>query len=43
MSQNFNAYLNQTTPYASKVYNTNQTHPLIQSAQQYVYYKKYIL
>jgi len=42
MSQNFNAFSNQTAPYASKVYNTNQTHPLIQSAQQYLFYKKYV-
>lgn len=42
MSQNFTGFINQTAPYTSKVYNTNQIHPLIQSAQEYVYYKKYV-
>jgi hypothetical protein len=40
MSQDRFLYENQ--PYASKVYNTNQNHPLIPSAQQYLYYKKYV-
>lgn len=42
MSQNFSGYINESAPYSSKVYNTNQAHPLIQSAQQYTYYKKYV-
>jgi hypothetical protein len=35
-------FLPQNQPYASKVYNTNQNHPLIPSAQQYLFYKKYV-
>jgi hypothetical protein len=42
MAQEFNRYLSQNQPYASKVYNTNQTHPIIPSAQQYLIYKKYV-
>ena len=26
----------------SRIYNTNTSHPLIQSSQEYIYYKKYV-
>ena len=42
MEQDFNKYFLPNQPYSSKVYNTNQTHPLIPSSQQYLFYKKYI-
>ena len=42
MAQEFNKFPFQNQPYASKVYNTNQNHPLIPSAQQYLFYKKYV-
>jgi len=42
MEPEFNRYLSQSLPYASKVYNTNQNHPLMPSSQQYLFYKKYV-
>jgi hypothetical protein len=42
MAQDFNKFPFQNQPYASKVFNTNQNHPLIPSAQQYSFYKKYV-
>jgi len=42
MSQDFNTPFSMNQPYASKVYNTNQNHPLIPSSQQYLFYKKYV-
>lgn len=42
MAQDLNRYLSQNQPYSSKVYNTNQSHPIIPSSQQYLFYKKYV-
>jgi hypothetical protein len=42
MEQDFNKYFSPNQPYSSKVYNTNQTHPLIPSSQEYLFYKKYV-
>ena len=42
MSQDYNRSFSMNQPYASKVYNTNQNHPLIPSSQQYLFYKKYV-
>jgi len=42
MAQDFTRNFSHNEPYASKVYNTNQNHPLIPSSQQYMFYKKYV-
>ena len=42
MEQDFNKYFLPNQPYSSKVYNTNQSHPLIPSSQEYLFYKKYV-
>jgi hypothetical protein len=42
MDQDFNKYFLPNQPYSSKVYNTNQSHPLIPSSQEYLFYKKYV-
>ena len=42
MEPDFNKYFSPNQPSSSILYNTSQTHPIIPSSQQYLFYKKYV-